>query len=228
MVKKTVLIFIFILTCLISTAAFAEDNAVTTCTNGLTVTTAQWEEETFKAKYPEVYIPGNPVAGDRINATVKELITEGLKSAELSWKKEGESTYSVDYIIACPNIDNLLSFNFSHYVYDGTEKPHFFFSGMTFDTTTGKMMTWRELVKPEDKIWFNTDAISSILREEEKIGTFYLFTDFKGLDSLPTNYYLDSYGTIHFQWAPGVIAPYKAGVIDISTGRATKYSTAVG
>ena len=226
--KKILLTFIFMLTCLISTVAFAADGVVTTCTNGLTVTSTDWTDRTFSAKYPVVYIPGNPTATDLINGTIKELMREGLASAEDSWRRTDESTYGVDYVIACPNVDNLLSFNFSHYVYDGTDRPHFFFSGMTFDTTTGKLLSWKDLIKEEDKIYFNTDVVDSILREGEKTGQFYLYTSFPGVEKMPSNYYVDSYGIIHFQWAPGVLAPYKAGVIDISMGRDTKYSTSVG
>lgn len=221
--KKLLVGLICAIFCLGAITCFAEENKVVTCINGLTVKTEEVYERTFVAKYPNVYIPGNPLAGERINTIITELMKNALQNAESSWQKTAESTYGVDFVITCPNVNNLLSFNFSHYVYDGLEKPHFFFSGMTFDTTTGKMLFWPELVKEEDKIWFNKDTVNGILWEEEKLGNLYLFTGFKGVERMPSNYYVDNYGFIHFQWAPGAIAPYKAGVIDISMERASKY-----
>ena len=90
--------------------------------------------------------------------------------------------------------------------------------GKTFDLTTGERVPWQKVIRQDLRDQFTLKKINEALWNTEYGKGHYFFQDFKGLEKLPENYYLDEKGHVHFVFGQYEIAPYAVGIIDLNMG----------
>lgn len=106
---------------------------------------------------------------------------------------------------------SILGYQYNYY--QGAAHPMYVVRGATYDIKTGKKLPWKKLVAKAEKRKFKLDAINEKLLREKRS---QIFPDFKGLEKLPENYYLDENGVIHFIFQPYELGPYSSGMIDLA------------
>jgi|GEM_PF-4170484 len=186
------------------------------------------EQGVFVARYPRMSgeTAQEKNAALRINTTIKNVMDQLYRGVLDNWqqpKKDKNTAYvskDIDYAITYDD-DNIVSINFTDTFAQGDSQSLFIKDGMTFAKTTGKLLKWKELIRPEDKSKMTKDYISGLLIAGVKRGDYVLYLSFDELDAMPKNYYVDSTGTLHFQINPGILGPFTAGVVDVDTGCVT-------
>ena len=117
------------------------------------------------------------------------------------------------------NDGNYLSIVESGEIYFGRDAhPTHWKKGATFDVTTGKVVTWQEILKPGDEKYFTIKKINQALFTSK----YQISSYFTGLTQLPENYYLDKAGNIHFLFGLYEVAPYSTGIVDLNMMKRAK------
>lgn len=106
---------------------------------------------------------------------------------------------------------SILGYQYTYF--QGAAHPMYLVKGATYDVKTGKKLPWKKLVSKAEKRKFKLAAINEKLLREKRS---QIFPDFKGLEKLPENYYLDKRGVIHFIFQPYELGPYSSGMIDLA------------
>ncbi len=186
------------------------------------------EQGVFVARYPrmEGETSREKAAALRINTTIKSVMEKMYKDVWDNWHQSvyetGASYISkdIDYNITYQD-EAILSINFTDTFAQGDSGSLFIKDGMTFSKATGRLLSWKDVMKPEDRKIMNKDHLSSLLSAGANRGDYILYVGFTGLETMPGNYYVDNTGTLHFQLNPGSVGPFTSGVIDVDTGCVT-------
>lgn len=171
----------------------------------------------LETSYPDVSILGNAAATQKIR---DYYAGEQVRTKEFFEKQQakGVVTETKSYEVM-HNGGKYLSIVESGFVrFDREAHPTFWKTGTTFDVTTGEVVKWQDLVKPGDEKYFTLKKINqSLFLSKYKLSSY-----FEGLTQLPTNYYLDKGGTIHFLFGLYEVAPYSEGIVDLNTMKRAK------
>lgn len=168
--------------------------------------------------YPQVRVVGNPKASQKISRYFEKQAALSRKNYDQANTMEEKLTSRVDYQVSYQG-ERFLSFQ--TYGYDYIERaahPTSWELGKTFDLRTGEMVPWQKVLEPKQQDQFTLAKINKALWDTEYGRGGYFFQDFKGLEKLPQNYYLDGEGKIHFVFGQYEIAPYAVGIIDLNMG----------
>lgn len=164
--------------------------------------------------YPVVMME-NRKAAEKISEEIAEEVQEEAQRYYERKTKGTVEAVDVGYDIKLNDSRYFSVMSYMYSYFKGAAHPMYVKKGMTFDMNTGKELKWKDLVRPADKKKLTLDAINKKLLFEKRD---VIFDEFKGLKTLPENYYLDAKGKIHFIFQPYEIAPYAAGLIDLDTG----------
>lgn len=159
------------------------------------------------------HVPGQAVYAQNGVVIRSGIIRENYNKANTM---EEKLTSRVDFAVSYHG-ERYLSFQ--TYGYDFVERaahPTSWELGKTFDLETGKLVPWQKVLTPAVRGNFTLDKINKALWNTDYGKGHYFFQDFKGLEKLPENYYLDQEGHIHFVFGQYEIAPYAVGIIDLN------------
>lgn len=179
----------------------------------------------FVARFPKFAgdtVEEKAVSG-RINRTLKGVVDELYEQMKENWHEpedkavQGYVSKDIDYELTYED-EKILSINFTDTFAQGDNQSLFIKDGMTFSKKTGKPLSWKKLVRSEDKAILNKNHLNKILLAGSHEGDYFLYMSFTGLEEMPDNYYVDNTGSMHFQVNPGKIGPFNGGVVDIDSG----------
>lgn len=165
--------------------------------------------------YPDVSVSGNAAA----TAQIRQYYTNEAKETQDFFNKQKDKAGSTSFVTETKSYEvthndgKYLSIVESGEIYFGRDAhPTHWKKGATFDLTTGKKVTWQEVLKPGDEKYFTIKKINqAIFTSKYKLSSY-----FTGLTELPENYYLDKSGSIHFLFGLYEVAPYSTGIVDIN------------
>jgi len=186
--------------------------------NGVVIRSGILGEKDLLIHYPQVRVMGNPQASRKISryfAKQANLSRENYNKANTT---EEKLTSRVDFQVSYHGNRYL---SFQTYGYDYVERaahPTSWELGKTFDLTTGERVPWQKVIRQDLRDQFTLKKINEALWNTEYGKGHYFFQDFKGLEKLPENYYLDEKGHVHFVFGQYEIAPYAVGIIDLNMG----------
>ncbi|MBQ7476480.1 MAG: DUF3298 domain-containing protein [Selenomonadaceae bacterium] len=169
---------------------------------------------TFDYNYPVVKT-GNAHVDSMINEKILERVKDFFSASS---QPPNSITSIVNYRITCSK-KNILSITLlcSHYN-EGAAHPSNYKAALNFDTRTGKLLGLGDLKKISSeyaKAEYSPKGITKKLLAYAKKNEIYLFPEFKGLESLPENFYFDENFHLHFIFQEYDVAPYAAGIIDL-------------
>jgi hypothetical protein len=169
-------------------------------------------------RYPMLDQADNTRAAEKISwyfLRNAEKAEHAFKHGEASNSRKNES---LDYKVKL-NDGKYLSILQTYFVfYDHAAHPLTAYTGITFDAQSGRKLRWQQVLRPGDEAAVTLQAINAKLFASEYGQKHLFYRDFKGLKSLPENYYLDTAGYIHFLFGQYEIAPYSTGIIDLNMG----------
>ena len=169
---------------------------------------------TFDFTYPVV-----KTASAHVDSLINEKILERVKDFfSASSQPPNSISSTIDYKIVCDkkNILSIILF-YSHYN-EGAAHPANYRAALNFDTRTGKLLGLDDLKKISSeyaKAEYSPKGITKKLRAYAAKNEIYLFPEFKGLESLPENFYFDENFHLHFLFQEYDVAPYAVGIIDL-------------
>lgn len=168
----------------------------------------------FDFTYPVVKT-SNPHVDSLINEKILERVKDFFGASS---QPPNSITSTVQYRVTC-NKKNILSIIllYSHYN-EGAAHPLSYEAALNFDTRTGKLLGLNDLKKISSeyaKAEYSPKGITKKLLDYAKKNEIYLFPEFKGLESLPENFYFDEKFHLHFIFQEYDVAPYAAGIIDL-------------
>lgn len=171
--------------------------------------------------YPDVTVMGNRAA----TAQIRQYYANEQRETQEFFNKQKEKAGSNSFVTETKSYEvthndgNYLSIVESGEIYFGRDAhPTHWKKGTTFDVTTGKVVTWQEILKPGDEKYFTIKKINQALFTSK----YQLSSYFTGLTQLPQNYYLDKAGNIHFLFGLYEVAPYSAGIVDLNMMKRAK------
>ncbi|HCJ90464.1 MAG TPA: hypothetical protein DHV71_01040 [Acidaminococcaceae bacterium] len=171
-----------------------------------------------KIVYPWVMSAQHTEAAEEISEELSERAWKFAQNyvSRRSKPDAGNESNDLGYEVKC-NDGRYFSLNLYHYYYaEYAAHPLYGKEGLTFNAVTGKLLKWKDLVRPADKGAFTLAAINQKLLTSQYAMNDAFFPDFHGLKKLPQNYYVDEQGYIHFMFMPYEIGPYASGLIDLN------------
>jgi hypothetical protein len=184
--------------------------------NGVVIRSGIIREKDLLIHYPQVRVMGKPEVSRRITRYFEKQAEISRENYNKANTMEEKLTSRVDFAVSYHG-ERYLSFQ--TYGYDFVERaahPTSWELGKTFDLETGKLVPWQKVLTPSVRGNFTLDKINRALWNTDYGKGHYFFQDFKGLEKLPENYYLDQEGHIHFVFGQYEIAPYAVGIIDLN------------
>lgn len=201
---------------MVGCVAFGAAPAVVT--DGQRVVYTRDNGSTLTIMYPQVSVPENEMASRLI---MQYFVQEQQKATDFFNKDITDDeimTEEKSYEVTLNNGKYLSIIDKGYLNYDRAAHPSSWKNGVVFDVETGKQLDWQDIIRPEDEKAFSLKNINNkIFLSDYRLSAF-----FNGLTELPKNYYLDKNQTIHFLFQQYEIAPYAAGIIDISMGKKAK------
>lgn len=185
---------------------------------GLVVRSRVIREGNLILHYPQVRVVGKQEVSRKISRYFEKQANVSRENYDRANTMEEKLTSRVDYQVSYHG-ERYLSFQ--TYGYDYIERaahPTSWELGKTFDLQTGELVPWQKVIGLKMRNHFTLDKINEALWNTEYGKGGYFFQDFKGLEKLPENYYLDEGGKIHFVFGQYEIAPYAVGIIDLNMG----------
>lgn len=182
---------------------------------GLVVRNQQIKEDGLTLNYPDVRLVGRKDVSRKISRYFMKLADQSRDAYHKANTMDEKLTSTVEYQVRYLG-ERYLSFQ--RYGMDYVERaahPSSWELGTTFDLKTGEPVAWNKIVSGKNKDQFTLKKINAALWNSPYGQENSFFPDFKGLDKLPENYYLDENGNIHFIFQQYEIAPYAAGIIDL-------------
>ena len=152
----------------------------------------------------------------KVNGQLRALAQKEGQALSESWnaKTPGFKAKDVDFNVTYLG-EKLFSINFTQTFAQGEKEPLLFKDGWTFDLTKGESVSWRDLLRSEDKPKATESALLHQLHKGYKNNEFAIYWGLDSLKGYGKNYYVDSQGAIHLQFNPYEIGPAKSGVIDL-------------
>jgi hypothetical protein len=203
----------------------------------VTVTPKMVNEGCTSVCFPQVAIPENKAAGERINALMEEELNNFLKPVEHA-HRYGSGIASVDKNIDNAKITGDVNYEvmcndktiFSVILNEKIMTPHkdgkvytgLFKKAMNFNTE-GKAISSKEWSKVAKVVNcadpFSKANLKKAVEENAKAHNYILPKDYEeSLLEARDNYYVDSTLGLHALYAPGTVAAESAGWIDIKIG----------
>lgn len=186
---------------------------------GVKVVTSTVKTTNKDLQYPQVVIKDKKDVQDRINGYIDAEVKAFVKDhqTELTDKSTAiKTSYKIRY-----NANTILSLTLLEEGYTKTAAHGFVtMRGMNFSTADGSLITPADISKL-DKVakmadQFAPKYINKIIKEEVKAGKLTVLPGFKGITAAPADFYFDANTNIIAIFQPYEIAPYSAGVIELS------------
>ena len=183
---------------------------------GLVIRSQLIQENGLNLSYPQVYLAENPEASRKISRYLKKVAEKSRKDYEKANVHSEKLTSYIHYRL-CHYGEGYLSVReYGMDYFERAAHPLSWERGYTFSLKTGELVKWQDLVPKHQKALFTLEKINEKLWATPYGTGHYFYPEFKGLEKLPENYYLDPDGSIHFLFQPYEIAPYAVGIIDLS------------
>ena len=175
----------------------------------------------LEMSYPDVTVMGNAAA----TAQIRQYYADEQKETQDFFNKQKDKAGNHSFVTETKSYEvthndgTYLSIVESGQIYFGRDAhPTHWKKGTTFDLTTGKKVTWQEIIKPGDEKYFTIKKINQALFSS----MYQLSSYFTGQTQLPENYYLDKAGNIHFLFGLYEVAPYSTGIVDLNMMKRAK------
>ncbi len=166
--------------------------------------------------FPEVTIPGNMEAEEKINAYFREAYDKAEKSYLSKQGTKDITSISENYTVSV-NTQKYLIFRLQGmtYAYHAAH-PLSWDSSVAFRVKDGQKLSWQELIGSEDKDKVTLEALNKKLAIHPLAKTF--FKSKSQLRPYAQEYYIDKNLGLHFLYGQYEIAPYAVGFVDVPMG----------
>ncbi len=190
-------------------------NQVVYAQNGVIIWDQIIKEDALVYHYPRIHLKNRHRAAAAINHYFKSRASASRQAYHKANRSQETLTSQVNYILSYHGDRYLSLREYGIDYYERAAHPSSWEQGTTFDLRNGSRVTWQELMHSEGLKPYDLKRINEKLLASPYGLHHAFYSDFKGLNRLPENYYLDEKGVIHFVFQQYEIAPYAAGIIDL-------------
>lgn len=200
MFKKTSRQVLFLLLCFVSCSFIFPYPSIAYA--AIRILPEQYTDGVYEARFPQ--IAAETAVGDRINQEIQAYIKDFIATQKEYNPKTVKTDYKLHHLS-----DRYLSFEIISYVYSGGAHGMTTIKGFTYDLSTGAPCSFTKLFD------FRPSEINTAVWEYCKKNQIPLYDHFTGIETYPTQFYLetDTKAVIIFQQYE--IAPYSSGIIRI-------------
>jgi hypothetical protein len=171
---------------------------------------------TLEWTYPEVIIPGNTAAEEKINAYFRNAYNKGEKEYLAKQGTDDITSISENYEVSV-NTKKYLIFRITGmtYAYHAAHPLSWDYS-IAFRVSDGKKLTWQDLISSQDKDKVSLAALNRRLAVHPLANSFFPVKN--KMHPYAGAYFVDKNQEFHFLYGQYEIGPYAIGFVDVPMG----------